>query len=68
LFISPPIDVAKRTDYLLRLLLKIEQGSIVVEVINDVRNSLLASTAILHPFNSLDFTPETLFTGRFGCL
>lgn len=55
---SPPVNVERNTDYLLRLPLKIEQGSCVVDVIDAQRNTLLTSTSILHPINWLDLTPE----------
>ncbi|HYX41314.1 MAG TPA: hypothetical protein VE821_06435 [Pyrinomonadaceae bacterium] len=59
LFVTPPINVQPHTDYLLRLPLKLEQGSIVVDVLDGASNSLLASTPILHPINYLDLTPDT---------
>ncbi|HEX7176370.1 MAG TPA: glycosyltransferase family 39 protein [Pyrinomonadaceae bacterium] len=59
LVVSPPVAVQKNTDYLLRLPLKIEQGSIVVEVRDARRDAVLASTPILHPIDYLDFTRDT---------
>jgi len=59
LVVSAPVAVQKDTDYLLRLPLKIEQGSVVVEVRDARRDSVIASTPILHPIDYLDFTRDT---------
>lgn len=49
LYLSPPLPVRPHTDYLLRLPLKIETGSVIVDVEDARRNKVLATTAILHP-------------------
>ncbi len=56
LYVSPPLRVRPRTDYLLRLPLKLEEGSVLIEVV-DERDARLAATPILHPIKYLDFTP-----------
>ncbi len=58
LFVSPPLPVQPETDYLLRLPLKIEAGSVVVDVLDAQGDAVLASTSVLHPVNWLDLTPE----------
>jgi hypothetical protein len=59
LLVSPPLVVQPATDYLLRLPLKIEAGSVVVDVLDASSDAVLASTPVLHPINYLDLTPET---------
>lgn len=56
--LSGSFAVMPHTDYLLRIPLKIERGSIIVDVMDADRNTLLASTPILHPINWLDLKPE----------
>ncbi len=56
---SPPLAVERGTDYLLRLPLKIERGSLVVEVLDARDGRVLAATPVQHPINYLDFTAET---------
>jgi len=58
LFVSGPLPVRPRTDYLIQMPLKIEQGPVGIEVIDAQRNVILASTPILHPVNWLGLTPE----------
>ena len=58
LLVTPPLTVQPRTDYLLRLPLKIEQGSLVVDVLDGRDGALLAATPILHPVSYLDLTPD----------
>jgi hypothetical protein len=59
LLISPPMPVEKKTDYLLRLPLKIKRGSLQVEVVDAESFRVLASTPILHPVHWLDLTPAS---------
>lgn len=49
LYVSPPLSVRRNTDYLLRLPLKIETGSLIVDVLDARSNKVLATTAILQP-------------------
>jgi hypothetical protein len=58
LFVSPPLAVQPHADYLLRLPLKIEEGSVVVEVLDAHSGRVLAATSVLHPVNWLDLTPD----------
>ena len=58
LFVFGPLPVQPRSDYLIKLPLKIKQGPVVIEVIDAGRNVILASSAVLHPVNWLDLTPE----------
>jgi hypothetical protein len=56
---SEPFALRRDTDYLLRLPIKIEEGSVVVAVVRERDGAEIASTPILHPINYLDLTPET---------
>ena len=58
LAVSPPLAVAPRTDYLLRLPLLIREGSVVLDVLDARRGDVLASTSVLHPVNYLELKPE----------
>lgn len=58
LFVTPPLAAQPRTDYLLRLPLKVEQGSVVIEVLDGASGALLAATPILHP--SVNYCDPTL--------
>ena len=57
LAVSPPLDVKPHTDYLLRLPLRIEEGSLVVEVTDARSGARLASTPVLHPVNWAELKP-----------
>ncbi|HEY6120739.1 MAG TPA: glycosyltransferase family 39 protein [Pyrinomonadaceae bacterium] len=57
-FILGRLPVKPASDYLLQLPLKIEEGQVVIEVIDDAKNITLAWTPILHPVNWLDLKPE----------
>jgi hypothetical protein len=59
--LSPPLNLKRNTDYLLRLPLKLSAGSVVVAVRDAERNSLLAETSILHPisYTCFDLTPTS---------
>lgn len=59
LLISPPVGVKKNTDYLLRFPLKVREGSVVIEIIDAHRNSVLASSPVQYPIHYLDFTNDT---------
>ncbi|HEX8070925.1 MAG TPA: glycosyltransferase family 39 protein [Pyrinomonadaceae bacterium] len=59
LLVTPPLAVRPHTDYLLRLPLKIEAGSVVVDVLAAESGAALASTPVLHPINYRDLTPES---------
>ena len=58
LVVSPPLPVRGGADYLLRLPLRIVEGSVVVEVEDARRGAALASTPVLHPVNWLELTPD----------
>lgn len=58
LFRSSAISVKPKTDYLVRVPLKIKEGEVVIEILDTQRNARIASTPILHPINWLDLTPE----------
>lgn len=57
MFASQPLPIAPGKDYLLRLPLKIEEGSVVVELRDARRGTLLASTPVLHPVKWAELPP-----------
>ncbi|HEX5707899.1 MAG TPA: glycosyltransferase family 39 protein [Pyrinomonadaceae bacterium] len=59
LLVSTPLAVERDTDYLLRLPLRIERGSLVVEITDERDGSIISSTPVQHPINYLDYTAET---------
>lgn len=58
LFASAPLHVSKDTDYLLRLPLRIGEGSLVVEIVDTRRGRLLASTPIHHSVKWAELAPD----------
>ncbi len=46
---SLPVDVQQNTDYVLKVPVKIEDGSLIIKIISDDKNASLASTNIIQP-------------------
>lgn len=59
LFVSQPLAVERGTDYILRIPLRVERGSLVVEVLDARDRSLISATPVVHPINYLDYTADT---------
>lgn len=58
MFSSPPVAVRRNTDYLLRIPLRIRQGSVTVGVVDARDGTRLTSTPILHPVNWAELHPD----------
>lgn len=57
-FVSPPLNVRRGTDYLLRAPVIVEEGSVSLQVVSADRQSVLAESRIIHPMETA--TPATL--------
>jgi hypothetical protein len=58
LLLSEPIAVQANTDYLLRIPIRIEQGSVITEVLNAQNNQVLARTSVIHLVNWMEYTSQ----------
>jgi hypothetical protein len=58
LWASPPFTVNRSNDYLLRLPIRIQKGSVIVDVVDASRGTVLASTPIVHSVNWAELSPE----------
>ncbi|MFN2497982.1 MAG: ArnT family glycosyltransferase [Pyrinomonadaceae bacterium] len=58
LWTSPPLAVNRGNDYLLRLPLRIQKGSIFVEIVDASSGTVLATTHIVHAVNWAELSAE----------
>lgn len=58
LWTSPPLAVNRSNDYLLRLPLRIQKGSVIIEIVDASGGAVLARTPIVHAVNWAELSAE----------